>query len=328
MQHEVVDVSPLEKHPTAVPFPMALLSAIFLLCTPSACGPVAEPEEQQELAAMQQTLYELNGLSPNGLAFNGLAFNGLAFNGLAFNGLAFNGLSTAEFSSWFESDPAMGNMVMRYIVQCAAPAGQTRSYTAPTGSTYSWQGNLGLAPDWASGAPATLEEQQLISACLAAHTNKFGVRVPISVLGRNALNEAIPYTKEELEDFPEREACFFGNLFNGEGLYTGNDGRMLHHENSSARACARSDEKEDTRQPCLPIVRVRIKCDKVCEKDEAKEFYASCTYNGVTYRPITTRMRKNELFKCGDGVCQYTESCGTGHTPGDCGKDCGPCPTP
>jgi hypothetical protein len=92
-----------------------------------ACGPVASPEEAQELAAHQQALYELNGLSPNGLAFNGLAFNGLAFNGLAFNGLAFNGLSTAEFTTWFQTDPDLGNRVMRYVVQCAVPAGRGTS---------------------------------------------------------------------------------------------------------------------------------------------------------------------------------------------------------
>ncbi|WP_158501503.1 hypothetical protein [Vitiosangium sp. GDMCC 1.1324] len=289
-------------------------------------------EEIQERAAQQQTLYELNGLSPNGLAFNGLAFNGLAFNGLAFNGLAFNGLafnglSTTEFSSWFQTNPTLGNMVMRYVIQCAVPAGQTRSYTHPgTGITYTWTGNLGLAPDWANGAPATLVEQQLISACLAAHTNKFGVRVPISVLGRTGRGEVIPYTKDELETFSEKEACFFGNLFTGQGLYVGNDGRMLHHNNSSARACARSDEEDDNRQPCIPILRVRLRCDKYCKKDASKEFYASCTYNGITYPAITTRMSKNDVFKCGDGECQYTESCGTGDTPNSCGKDCGPCP--
>jgi hypothetical protein len=300
--------------------------AVFLVSALMACGPVAEPEEPQELAIRRSALTDDNGLSPNGLAFNGLAFNGLAFNGLAFNGLAFNGLSTAEFSAWFQTDPAAGNMVMKYLVQCALPEGQVRTFTHPTtGDTYTWTGLLGLAPDWANGASATLEEQQIISACLAAHTNKFGVRVPISVLGRNAKGEVIPYTKEELEDFSEREACFFGNLFNGEGIYVGNNGRMLHHNNSSARACARSDEKEDERQPCLPLVRINRKCDKYCEKDEAKDFYAQCTYNGITYRPITTQMRKHDVFKCGDGVCQYTETCGTGDTPDDCGKDCGPC---
>ncbi|HYO52759.1 hypothetical protein [Archangium sp.] len=302
--------------------------AVLLLSSLMACSPVATPEETQELAARQQALYDLNGLSPNGLAFNGLAFNGLAFNGLAFNGLALNGLSTTGFSTWFQTDPALGNMVMRYLVQCAVPAGQTRSYTTPSGTTYTWEGVLGLAPDWANGSPATVQEQQVISACLAAHTNKFGVRVPISVLGRNARGEAIPYTQEELKDFREKEACFFGNLFNGKGVYVGNDGRLLPPNHSSARVCARSDEKQDERQPCIPILRVQLQCDKYCEKDKAKEFYASCTYNGVTYRPLTTRMRKDDIFKCGDGVCQYTESCGTGDTPEDCGKDCGPCPTP
>jgi hypothetical protein len=42
---------------------------------------------------------------------------------------------------------------------------------------------------------------------------------------------------------------------------------------------------------------------------------------------LLTRMRKDDVFKCGDGVCQYTESCGTDDDPDDC-KDRGPCPAP
>jgi hypothetical protein len=281
-----------------------------------------EPAGAQVSGTREQAMGGLNGL-----AFNGLAFNGLAFNGLAFNGLALAGLSSPEFHSWFQQDPALARDVMKYLAQCALSTGQTRTYTSPfTGTTYTWEGNLGLAPDWASGAPASLDEQQLISACLAAHTNKFGVHVPISVLGVRATGEPIPYTQKELEDFPEKEACFFGNLFTDQGVFAGDDGHPLHHDTSSARACARTSEKGDDSQPCLPLVRVQLKCDGFCEKDASKTFYTRCTYDGVTYKPLTTRMRKDDLFLCGDGICQYTESCGTSDTPDSCRKDCGLCP--
>jgi hypothetical protein len=71
---------------------------------------------------------------------------------------------------------------------------------------------------------------------------------------------------------------------------------------------------------------MKSKCDKYCEKDGSKDFYEQCTYNGITYLPLTTRMRKHDVFKCGDDICQYTETCGTDDTPDNCGKDCGPCP--
>lgn len=112
---------------------------------------------------------------------------------------------------------------------------------------------LGLAPDWASGRRATTAEQQVVSACLAAHTTNSGVRMAISVLGTNGRGQPIPYTREELAGFPR------------------------------------------------------------------------CTLNGIHYRPITTRLRSRDVFLCGDGVCQFTESCGVGLGYRDCLLDCGLC---
>ncbi|QRK07026.1 hypothetical protein JQX13_44390 [Archangium violaceum] len=317
----------MASHPTPMKCLRAarpLLRALLLLSLASACGPVDPPAKSREAAARTQALDALRS-SPNGLAFNGLAFNGLAFNGLAFNGLAFNGLSSAEFSSWFQTAPELGDMVMKYLVQCAVPSGQTRSYTAPdTGITYTWTGNLGLAPGWSRGTAATLDEQQLISACLAAHTNKYGIHVPLSVLGPTTSGAPIPYSAEELASFPEKEGCFFGNLFTDEGVFVGNDGQPLHMTESSTRACALSSAPGRESQPCPPIVRVEPRCDRFCEKDATQTFYVRCTYEGISYRPLTTRISRDDIFVCGDGVCQDTESCGTGVTPNDC-SDCGPC---
>jgi hypothetical protein len=297
--------------------------ALALLWAASGCGPSRETAAPEVPGI---TTRELD--SPNGLAFNGLAFNGLAFNGLAFNGLSVTGLSSPAFAAWFQADPALASMVMGYVVQCALPAGQVRTYTAE-GQTYIWSGNLGLAPDWTEGAPATVAEQQLISACLALHANKYGMHVPLSVLGRTALGQDIPVAPTELTDFARREGCFFGNLFNGEGVYAGGDGPPLKDNESSPRACAliHANTSSDA-QPCEPIVRISQHCHKACKHDASKTFYTECTYNGVTYLPLTTRLSKNPLYTCGDGVCQVTESCGQGSGGkryDDCGKDCGVC---
>ncbi|HEX5746376.1 MAG TPA: hypothetical protein VFZ09_09030 [Archangium sp.] len=292
---------------------------LLLLC---ACGPAEEvPSESSTLQARSQEI-----AVSNGLAFNGLAFNGLAFNGLAFNGLTLNGLNSTAFHSWFQEEPALRNMLMSYMVQCAVPSGQTRTYTSPsTGITYTWMGNLGLAPDWASGKPSTVQEQQVVSACLAAHGNKYGVRIPMSVLGKNAKAVTIPYTSSELTTFSEREGCFFGNLFNNEGIYAVSDAPPLHVEDSTARGCALSTVENNTSQECLPLVRIRGNCGNFCVQDVSKTFYTSCTYNGVTYQPLTTRIRKEEIYTCGDGTCQITEKCGTGTIAESCMSDCGVC---
>ncbi len=287
------------------------------------CGPVEEPDTgpSSEVISTEQ---DLN--SQNGLSFNGLSFNGLSFNGLSFNGLSFNGLSSVQFAGWFQSNPALANMVMKYVVRCAVPAGQTRTYRdSRTGISYSWEGRLGLAPDWAEGRAPTVAEQQVVSACLGAHTTNTGIQMAISVLGQNARGQNIAYNSGELSEYSQKEACFFGNLFNGEGLYVASDQGLLRGSQSSPRGCALSPGPlERVAENCPPIVPL-TSCDMHCSRDLLSPFLKRCTKNGISYRPITTRLRSRDVFRCGDGVCQYTESCGLGIDYRDCSLDCGIC---
>ncbi len=296
----------------------SLLAAVLLqLCLP-ACGPVEEPAAPMEPAAQTEELSASNGLS-----LNGLSLNGLSLNGLSLNGLSLNGLSSSDFTAWFSRDSQLGNEVMTYLVRCALPQGESRSYTDPvTGQSYTWQGTLGLAPDWSGGQPATVTEQQLISACLAAHVNKYGRSVSISVLGETARKTPI-FSSYELKQYREREACFFGNLFTGEGVFAGNDRGSLRESESTARGCGRltSDSSPDE---CPPIIRTGS-CQSICQLDSKKTYYRSCTFNGRRYIPLTTRILSTDIYQCGDGTCQFTESCGTGREYYNCASDCGSC---
>jgi hypothetical protein len=279
--------------------------------------------EQQGQELIADNGLSTNGLSTNGLSTNGLSTNGLSTNGLSTNGLAMNGLSSSSFSSWFQQSPALANLVMTYMVRCAVPAGQSRTYSDGV-STYTWPGSLGLAPAWSSGSPATLAEQQIISACLGAHANKYGKTVPISVLGTDAQGQSISYTSAELADFSQREACFFGNLFNGEGVFVGNDQPLLPTAKSSLRACALASGNSATSSACSPMVHTGS-CATSCQLDATGTYYTQCTRNGISYRPITSRIRTQEIVTCGDGICQASEVCGKGNRSDDCGVDCGAC---
>ena len=300
------------------------LVATALLRVTAACGPVDEGPLPPALTTQEQAEE-----SDNGLSFNGLSFNGLSFNGLSFNGLSFNGLSTSEFNTWFQSQPVLASEVMRYLVRCAVPSGETRSYTAPsTGQQYTWTGGLGLAPSWAQGSAPTAHEQQVVSACLAAHTNRLSQVVPISVLGMKASGEPILFTSQELSDDSRRESCFFGNLFPGEGLFVGAEREPLGPSESTSRACGGMlNGGSEASVPCAPMVFVGA-CTSFCALDPARPHsFQSCTYNGVTYHwPITTRLRLSDINKCGDGICQATERCGTSYRHDSCGLDCGGCP--
>ena len=290
-------------------------TTVLLLLAAAACGPVDEAAERQEPARQEQGLE-----SSNGETLNGLAFNGLAFNGLAFNGLNFNGLNSPEFSAWFNQNDTLAATVMHYVVACAVRTGETRTYTDSKGRTYLWQGWLGLTPDWASGQLASVTEQQLVSACLAAHVNKFGRSVAISVQGRSALGEPIATTQAELQEFSQREGCFFGNLFTNEGIFVGNDDSPLESNESSVRACALGEAGA-----CNPIIQAGS-CAASCTHDPSHTYYTQCTRNGITYAPITTRIHPQDIYVCGDGICQFTESCGLSPSTVHCPPDCGTCP--
>jgi hypothetical protein len=257
--------------------------------------------------------------------------NGLAMNGLAMNGLAMNGLATTDFRAWFDADPATASSVMTYVVRCALPARRSLSFTSPTsGLAYTWTGSLGLAPGWASGLPASVAEQQIITACLAAHVNKYGVHVSISVLGQGATGVPIPVGKNELSTYSQREGCFFGNLFAGEGVSVGLDHEIWSPSTSSARGCAFDIFGIGPSADCPPIDNVGP-CWLSCKPDPTGTSYTSCGrwVNGTwkSYLPITTRLLPADVYTCGDGTCQFTERCGTGTTADSCLADCGVCAT-
>jgi hypothetical protein len=284
------------------------------------CGPMGQglSSAEEALEVEREALDSINGLSVNGLSVNGLSVNGLSVNGLSVNGL-----SSLSFQSWFEADPHKYAAVMKYMVTCAVPDGQTRTYVSPiTGESYTWVGRFGLAPDWSAGLPPSLAEQQIITACLAAHANKFGRHVDISILGKNAHDVEIPYTSEELATFSEKEACFFGNIFNGEGSFAANNRTSWLPSQSTTRGCGLSSNSSTPE--CSPMVHVGS-CQDFCRLDASGTYYTQCTYNGVTYKPITTYIRPAEIHTCGDGICQFTEKCGTGNSYDNCSLDCGAC---
>jgi hypothetical protein len=289
------------------------------------CGPARESEEPSALAHQTQDLQSfdttangmsINGISANGISLNGMSVNGMSINGMSVNGLTTQGVNTSDFAGWFQMDPQKNDMLMRYMVRCGVPAGQSVSYTEPgTGLVHTWEGLLGLTPDWASGQTATEAEQQVMTACLAAHVNKYGVHVPISVLGRDAKGQALAIDQDELSTYSRQEGCFFGNLFTGEGFYVGLDGLSLTGTTqTSVRACAMMSS--DTDSACAPLAYVG-RCTSLCTRDGTNPYYTTCALNGHQYKALTTRIRSSDVYVCGDGVCQGSE------VGGSCAVDCG-----
>ena len=282
----------------------------LLMAGASGCGPAGTGEEEEVLAGeapLRRGEYSVQQAGSD--------------NGISLNGISLNGLSTTSFQGWFNEDTARHDELMKYIVKCAVASGQSRTFTNPsTHLTHVWPGLLGLAPSWAGGSPATEAEKQVVTACLLAHVNEFNEHVPISVLGLDGAGNALAFTSQELLDYPEQEACFFGDVFGGSEVYVGSDGLRLTPAESTLRVCSFSDGLGNSQ--CAQLQHVGS-CADSCTRDATNTYYTSCTYRGTTYRPITTRMRSQELYSCGDGVCQGTERAGTGTTADSCFADCG-----
>jgi len=161
-----------------------------------------------------------NILGENGLmAINGLSSsNGLmASNGLmTSNGLSSsNGLMTSNGLS--SSNGLMtsngGRLTASYLVKCALSAGDYIDKQDNLGATHRYHGALGLGTSWKSGTCDTAC-QEWISACMMAHVNTTGVKVPIWLVADPAQQPQIGLGEAFQVGAPQtqREGSFFGNI--------------------------------------------------------------------------------------------------------------------
>ncbi len=311
---------------------------VFAFVTAAACQPAEPP---REIGLAPSALSSGNGIATNGIATNGIATNGIATNGIATNGIATNGiatngiatnglvpgnvgsnglavnglaaagLDTPEFAAWFAVDPVYAAMVMTYVARCALPADASLSYVSDAG-TYEWQGTLGLAPVWSSGQPIPEAEQQLVTACLAAHTNGLGRHVSISVPGYGEDGAPVQVTADEEASYQFSEACFFGNLFTGDGAYVALGEGSLDPAVTTPRGCA---AEAGVPGSCPPMMHAGL-CSELCQVGPDGKTVGDCALNGSHYMGLQVFLLEQDAYRCGDGVCQFTES------PESCPADC------
>jgi hypothetical protein len=101
---------------------------------------------------------------------------------------------------------APGRDTVAYLVKCALPAGKTLTKVVG-GTSYTFPGSLGLAPQWETGACDT-NCQQYLSACMLAHINTSGEHISLWLDSDNA---AVGWGQNA--SYPYQEGSFFGNIF-------------------------------------------------------------------------------------------------------------------
>jgi hypothetical protein len=171
-----------------------LLHAVVLASlTLTACSS-ATGEVEDQVGTAQQAALAANALAANALAANALTSNALAANAL-----------TAEALT----DPN-AREVLKYVTGCALPTGDNLSIDVE-GVTYTFDGQLGLAPEWGlRGGSCGPLCQQWVSACVISRLDFLGNTVEISLRGDNP---GLATTAAERAAYQNIEATYYGNIF-------------------------------------------------------------------------------------------------------------------
>ncbi|WP_437762848.1 hypothetical protein WMF27_44110 [Sorangium sp. So ce281] len=188
----------------------ALLACVAVSFSQAACVASAELEGDDEaVEEVQQAAITVNALTVNALTVNALTVNALTVNALTVNALTVNSLMGSSLTRDALRTPESREL-LRFIVGCALPE-EARLNVKIDGVSYSFVGDLGLAPEWGSKRGSCDEDcQEWVSACLLARVNYRGEHVMISLRGQH---EALSSTKRELARYDEAEATYFGNVF-------------------------------------------------------------------------------------------------------------------
>jgi hypothetical protein len=238
-----------------------LLHAVALASlTLTACS--SAPGEVENVGTAQQAALTNNALTNNALTNNALTNNALTNNALTNNALTNNALTNNALTKGALSDPN-AREVLTYIVSCALPAGDDLEIEE-NGVTYSFDGQLGLAPEW--GEPdgsCGASCQQWVSACVLSRLDYLGVTREISVRGANP---GLSTTTAERLAYPVSEATYYGNIFGSE---------------IKAYACLAPGKTEDPRV-CGPsvsscgVVDVLGPCEDLCGPQRPDGSFPDC----------------------------------------------------
>ena len=111
------------------------------------------------------------------------------------------------------TETVQGRELLSYLVSCALPAG-VHAILPGASATVSFPGDLGLAPGWRE-RPLTPAEQEIVSACILARVNAFGVPVRLSMRALSGTRgvSGLRTDDDERQTFTLFEGAFFGNIF-------------------------------------------------------------------------------------------------------------------
>ena len=217
--------------------------------------------DDEEVAETHQDLITTNALVDNALVDNALVDNALVDNALVDNALVDNALVDNALVDNALIDPNAREL-FKYIVSCALPEGAHISVDVQ-GTTYGFDGALGLAPEWGEdGGSCDDECRSWISGCVISRLDYLGQQVLISVRGKN---DGLHSTPQERAAYPHIEATYYGDIFS---------------QPQKIYACL-PDGKDSIPRVCGPsldtcVVDVQGECDELCGPRRNDGSYPNC----------------------------------------------------
>ncbi|WP_437304759.1 hypothetical protein [Sorangium sp. So ce388] len=274
-----------------------VLGCASILLVTTGCMASELALEAGELEVLNSSADEL--VSGNALSANALSANALSANALSANALSANALRP-EAASALRDPGARGDLfrtLVKYTVSCALNESQSFrfSWTDRAGAIHRevYTGHLGLADRW-DRRPLDADGKQMVSACLAAHTNRYGVSVLISMRSaQNPLRHEVG--PDELDEYPHIEGAFWGNLFSEtpylRACYNAENVAIAH---AARRDCAAGHPGADGELESCGMIEIVGDCEDHCSKlHRSGEFYKNCDdpESGRTRYVITTALR-------------------------------------
>jgi hypothetical protein len=208
----------------------------LLLLVLAGCMALDVDDEALTTASAERAIIAMNGQRPADLGFASQYMDWLRLNALTTNASAVGRMARLPLSSRVYDD-AQGSdaqpgpylrdqlcdpyarQVMKRVVECAL-AGSTPDLPAQAvtwrhaglGLSETWQGSIGLCPEWHTGLPGG-DCLERVSACVLARLNEQGQTVSISMRGRRDATSTLPVPASETLLHSQADGAFFGTLF-------------------------------------------------------------------------------------------------------------------
>ena len=170
---------------------------------------------------------------------------------------------------------AAGRTTISYLVKCALPAGHSITKKDQYGTSYTFAGALGLAPNWETGA-TTQTDRNWISSCMLAHINTTGQHIGIYLDGMP------PVGWGRNSAYPVQEGTFLGDIFASPptALYCGGRGY-----GSNVVAGRIGANQSGAPYKVLTSASGSTRCDAICLRDSSGDGYPACA--SLVFNPIT-----------------------------------------